>query len=172
MTAKVLFNVIIIKSHYFWPPKKAGIFEFLEFLKVVAYDSTIGPHNCLDETCPCVGCCFMKNKQWLHSLEGPGDQKICITHFSDGWWPDYWHVGQVEGYLGQVRRSKTKIPNPYWHNVLDKYLVRFGTDGSVKEVVQGYNFREYEAGCFHNIWVCFFFRFTIGLIVIYQSIKS
>ncbi len=34
-----------IKSNYFWPPKKAGIFEFLEFLKVVAYDSTIGPHK-------------------------------------------------------------------------------------------------------------------------------
>ena len=38
-------SVIIIKSNYFWPPKKAGIFEFLEFLKVVAYDSTIGPHD-------------------------------------------------------------------------------------------------------------------------------
>ena len=34
-----------IKSHWKWPSKKLGIFGFLEFLKVVAYDSTIGPHN-------------------------------------------------------------------------------------------------------------------------------
>ncbi len=25
----------------YWPPKNLGIFDFLEFLKVVAYDSTM-----------------------------------------------------------------------------------------------------------------------------------
>ncbi len=40
-------HIVTFKSHRFWPPKKAGIIQFLEFLKVVAYtyDSTIGPHN-------------------------------------------------------------------------------------------------------------------------------
>ncbi len=35
-TAVILQDAL--KSNNFWPPKKAGIFEFLEFLKVVAYD--------------------------------------------------------------------------------------------------------------------------------------
>ncbi len=37
--------VLPFKSYCFWPPKKAGIFEFLEFLKVVRYESAIGPYN-------------------------------------------------------------------------------------------------------------------------------
>ncbi len=40
-------NKLDIKSERNRPSKILGIFEFLEFLKVVAYmyDSTIGPHN-------------------------------------------------------------------------------------------------------------------------------
>ena len=39
------YNRETLKSHWKWPSKNLGIFEFLEFLKVAAYDSTIGPHN-------------------------------------------------------------------------------------------------------------------------------
>ncbi len=39
-----LADALNFKSERKWPSKKLGIFEFLEFLKVVVY-STIGPHN-------------------------------------------------------------------------------------------------------------------------------
>ncbi len=68
---------------------------------------------------------------------------------------EYWHGGQVEGYLGQIRKSEVKVTrskNVHWDYPLTSESQCQWTCHILRN-----NRKEYDVGCFQSACVFFFF---------------
>ena len=66
---------------------------------------------------------------------------------------EFWHGGQVEGYLGQGHRSRSQGQKMFigmFHLTFDSLVY-----GHAKEDTQEYDWPEYDVGCFQSICVFF-----------------
>ena len=117
--------------------------------------SVITPHVCdmsgviVLTSCVCVCVCASVSLSWVDG------QTYGL---------EFWHGGQVEGYLGQVRRSKVKVTrsnNVHWDTPLTSESLVCSRPAKQET-------HEYNVGCFQS--VCVFF--VIGKSVILVSTKT
>ncbi len=74
---------------------------------------------------------------------------------------EFWHGGQLDGYLGQVYRSRptvkaTRSQNVHWDFSLTSESLVYGP---AREETQDFDRGDYDVGCFQS--VCGFIQYVI-----------